>query len=190
LDKDKYKCRIDGVMLSGGMIHVKKDFLPPQPIVNFLLFLSNYYPKLIMPATDFESTFDEAFGDKEWARTSRQDPKIVMSIRPTLGSIAATLGTGKQVMGRTREWSVPLLAIHGKNDCRTELSNMQHFVDLVNKNSGGGSGGKAAGDDTAALATLIVMDTNGHQLLQDLPDITHEVIDKFTNWITTKINQN
>jgi alpha-beta hydrolase superfamily lysophospholipase len=188
LDKGKYKSRIDGVMLSGGVIHVKKDFLPPQPVVKILLFLSNYYPKLTMPATDFESTFDEAFGDKEWARTARQDPKIVMSIRPTLGSVAATLGTGEKVMARTQEWSVPLLAIHGKNDCRTELSNMQHFVDLVNKNCCGGSGGKAAGDDDAPTATLMVMDTNGHQLLQDQPEITNEVIAKFSMWITKQIN--
>jgi pimeloyl-ACP methyl ester carboxylesterase len=176
-------------MVSGGVIHVKKDFLPPQPVVKLLLFLSNYYPKLTMPATDFESTFDEAFGDKEWARTWRQDPKISMSIRPTLGSIAATLGTGLQVMARTQEWSVPLLAIHGKNDCRTELSNVQHFVDLVNKNSGGGSCLKVASDDDTVLATLIVMQTDGHQLLQDQPEITNEVIDKFTSWITTKINK-
>lgn len=171
LEKDTYNARIDGLLLSGGVIHVKDEFLPPKPVVKLLLLLSKYYPKLTMPATDFESTFDEAFGDKEWARTSRQDPKIVMSIQPTLGSVAATLGTGKEVMARAKELSVPMLAIHGKNDCRTDCANMQRFVDVIGP----------------TLATMQVMETNGHQLLQDQPEITKEVIQSFTSWIVNRI---
>lgn len=112
MEKDAYNCRIDGIVTSGGMIHVKDEFLPPKPVMKILVFLSQYYPKITMPATDFESTFDEAFGDKEWARTARQNPKIVVAIQPTLGSIAATLGTGDKLMARAKELSGPLFAVH------------------------------------------------------------------------------
>ncbi|KAG7365916.1 lysophospholipase L2 [Nitzschia inconspicua] len=170
LEKGLYKSRIDGLVISGGVIHIKDEFLPPKPIVTLLLLLSKYYPKLTMPSTDFESTFDEAFGDKEWARTSRQDPKIVMRIQPTLGSVAATLGTGQLVMARAQELAIPILAIHGKNDCRADCSNMQQFVDKL-------------GPETAKLK---IVDTNGHQLLQDQPEVTKEIIDTISDWIVTQ----
>jgi hypothetical protein len=67
-DKDLYNCKIDGVIISGGLLKVGAQFLPPFPVVKVLVWLAQYYPKIVMPGTDFESTFDDAFGDKDWRR--------------------------------------------------------------------------------------------------------------------------
>ena len=57
-EKDLYNCKIDGVIASGGLLKVGAQFLPPMPIVQVLVWLAQYYPKIIMPATNFESTFE------------------------------------------------------------------------------------------------------------------------------------
>jgi hypothetical protein len=48
---------------------------------------------------------------------------------------------------------------------------MQRFVDVIGP----------------TLATMQVMETNGHQLLQDQPEISKEVIQSFTSWIVNRI---
>lgn len=124
-----------------------------------------------MPATDFESTFDDAFGDKEWARTTRQDPKIATSIHPTIGAVAATLATGDALRPKAKEFPVPFLAIHGKRDTRTSVDAMIEFVDRM---------GPAKG-------ALVLIETDGHQLLQDTSEITNEVVSKVKEWIENQL---
>lgn len=93
-----------------------------------------------------------------------------MAVRPSLGAVAATLGTGSKVMARAKELLVPMLAIHGRNDCRADCTNMQEFVDKVGNKQ----------------VTLKVMETNGHQLVQDKPETTMEVVQSLTNWIVAQ----
>ena len=148
-------------------------FLPPALVVKILVFLSNYYPRLVMPATDFESTFDDAFGDKDWAQTFRQDPKISVSIQPTIGSVAAVLATGARLRPKAKEFpSIPFLAIHGQRDVRTSVEAMVQFVDQMGPNK----------------ASMILIDTDGHQLLQDVPEISSRVMHQVRDWITAQID--
>ena len=167
LDQSSYGCKVDACISLGGLLKVKPEFLPPQPVVQLLCFMAQYYPRWIMPATDFDSTFDNAFGDKEWARTARADAKISTSIRPTIGGVAATLASGKVIRGRTGEWSVPLLAVHGRHDCRTSFDAMQEFVDKIGPQ----------------YATLVPIETYGHQLLQDKPEVIQLVIQAVLDWL-------
>lgn len=172
-DRDSYSCKIDGVIISGGLLQVNKKFLPPQPVVIILVWLAQYYPKLIMPATDFESTFDEAFGDRTWAKIARSDPKVTMQIKATIGSIAATLGTGSKLQARASDFPVPLYAIHGKGDGRTSPEAIQEFVDRIGP----------------TRATMDFIDTTGHQLLQDMPDKTNDVHNKIKDWILSQVKR-
>jgi alpha-beta hydrolase superfamily lysophospholipase len=149
------------------MLKISKQFLPPQPVVSALVWLAQYYPKLVMPATDFESTFDDAFGDKEWARTARADPKVTRQIKPTIGAVAATLGTGQKLLSKAQSFPVPLYALHGKGDTRTSCEAIQEFVDRIGPNR----------------ATMEYVDTSGHQLLQDTPEIVRSIQMKVKNWI-------
>jgi alpha-beta hydrolase superfamily lysophospholipase len=137
------------------MLKISQKFLPPQPVVSALIWLAQYYPKLVMPATDFESTFDDAFGDKEWARTARADPKVTKQIKATIAVVAATLGTGQKILSKASSFPVPLYALHGKGDSRTSSEAIQELVDRIGPNR----------------ATMEYVNTSGHQLLQDTPEI-------------------
>lgn len=155
----------------GGLLQLGAAFLPPAPVVSVLCFVAKYYPRLVMPATDFESTYDAAFGDPEWARTTRQDPKITMAIKPTVGAIAATLGTGNRLRPRAKEFPVPFLAVHGKRDVRTSPEVMSEFVDKMGPDKG----------------TIELIDTDGHQLLQDRPEVSAQVAKAIRDWIVKQI---
>ena len=109
LEKDSFGCKVDGVIASGGLLSVGAQFLPPAPVVKILVFLARYYPRLVMPATDFESTFDDAFGDKDWAKTARQDPKISTQLKPTIGAVAATLSAGELIRAKVNEFPVKFM---------------------------------------------------------------------------------
>lgn len=139
-----------------------------------MIFISKYYPKLLMPATDFESTFDDAFGDKEWARTARADPKITMQIKGTVAAIAATVGTGSRLRPRAKDFPVKFYAVHGKGDVRTSCSAMQEFVDNIGPSK----------------ASIDLIDTDGHQLLQDKPEVVKDLVNKIKNWILKTLKEN
>ena len=171
LDRSSYGCKVDACISLGGLLKVHDHFLPPRLVVQVLCFMAHYYPRVIMPATDFESTFDDAFGDKEWARTARADSKISSSIRPTIGGVAATLTSGAAIRGRGAEWELPLLAIHGRHDCRTSFDVMQEFIDKIGPQK----------------ATMVAIDTTGHQLLQDKPEVIQHVIETVMDWLKRTI---
>lgn len=166
-DHEHYKVKIAGVISSGGLLQLGDQFLPPWPVVKILIFLAKYYPKIIMPATDFESTFDDAFADKEWARTARADPKITMEIKGTIGAIAATVGTGTILRAKAKDFPTKLYAVHGKGDVRTSCPAMEEFVDKIGPNK----------------ATINVVDTEGHQLLQDKPEVVKDIVHQIKNWV-------
>jgi alpha-beta hydrolase superfamily lysophospholipase len=124
-DKDGCNCKIDGLVCSGGLLEVGSNFLPPKPVMKFLIFLANYCPRVVMLATDFESTFDDAFGDKDWAKTTRADPKISMEIKATIGAVAATLSSGDMLKAKAKDFPIPFFAVHGKGDVRTSCAAME-----------------------------------------------------------------
>ena len=166
-EREKYNVKIDGVISSGGLLQLGESFLPPWPVVKVLLVLSKYFPKMIMPATDFESTFDQAFGDKDWAMTARADPKISMQLKATLGGVAATLGTGDRLRPKASDFPVKFFAVHGRHDVRTSCAVMEDFVNKMGPEMG----------------SMEVIDTEGHQLLQDRPEISQSIINKVKTWI-------
>jgi alpha-beta hydrolase superfamily lysophospholipase len=161
---------LTGVVILGGLIRPAKEVLPPTPVIKILIWLSKYYSKFKMPAANYSETFDEAFGDKEWAKVARSDPMVNVSPQFTLGATASILSGGETLLGRASAFPVPLLAIHGSRDCRTQCEAVQEFVDQV-----------------GTKAEIMLIDTNGHQLLQDKPDVTDLVIDKVATWMREKL---
>ena len=159
-----------GAIVLGGLIRVVPDMLPPAPVVALLKYLARYYPRVAMPATDTSKTFDEAFGNKAWAKVARMDPKVSVSVKPTLGMAAAILSAGDSLLERASDFPVPLLAIHGARDCRTQCEVMQEFVDKIGSN-----------------AKMVIIDTDGHQLLQDEPTKSEMVIDTISQWLSEQI---
>lgn len=170
--QDFYNTRIDGVVVSGGLLKLSDKFLPPRPVVSALVFLAKYYPKIVMPATDFESTFDDAFGDKDWAKTARADPCVTMAIRATVGGVATTLRAGTVIRAKAKEFPVPLFAAHGKGDVRTSCEAMEEFIDKL-----------------GPTGSMKVLDTDGHQLLQDTSEIRGEMINEIKIWLGRMIGK-
>ena len=131
------------------------------------------------------STFDEAFGDKQWAAVARRDPKVLVQIPVTLGAVLATVTTGQSMLDRaassssssndeSSSWTVPLLAVHAEQDCRTQVAALQEFVRLVGPKYAQG---------------YWLDDTTGHQLLQDREDVTLRVMDKVASWILEQVKK-
>lgn len=85
----------DGYILSGPLIRIREEMLPPKFVQSIVQFLSSYFPHFKMPGTDFMSSFDEAFGDSRWADAGRADPLIqeAASTPPRLGMIASAVNT-------------------------------------------------------------------------------------------------
>ncbi|MEO0985327.1 MAG: alpha/beta fold hydrolase, partial [Cyanobacteria bacterium J06639_14] len=137
-----------GIITTGAALAINPAMLPPKPAIKVLAFLSRYFPRLKMPATDFSATFDEAFGNKEWAKAARLDPGVQVSPRLTMAGAIATVATGEKITRMAETFGVPLLAIHAIKDCRTMCEAMQKFVDQ--------SGPLTEG--------FWVEDTTGHQL--------------------------
>lgn len=168
---EKRGVSIAGVVTLGALIRVCAPLLPPPAVIRVLSFVAPLFPRIKLPAIDLSLTFDAAFGDRAWARVARADEQIEISPRPTLMAMKCSLSTGQELLARAAEFPVPLMAIHGARDCRTDISAVHEFVDK-------------AGTE----ASIVVIDTDGHQLLQDIPSITHNVIGKVSNWITSSLD--
>jgi alpha-beta hydrolase superfamily lysophospholipase len=162
--------KLAGVISLGGAVKVGDSLLPPSIVVNVLCWLARYYPKTAMPGVDTESTFDDAFGDKKWARTARADPKIQFHLSPTLSSVAAMLSSGDYILTNAPKFPCPFLAIHAKFDVRTKMEAMQEFCDKA-----------------GATAKLIPVETTGHQLLQDVPTVTNQVMLEVCEWVKLEL---
>ncbi|MEM9949540.1 MAG: alpha/beta fold hydrolase [Cyanobacteria bacterium P01_D01_bin.36] len=161
---------LTGIITAGALLAINPAMLPPKPVIKVLAFLSRYFPRAKMPATDFSATFDGAFGNKEWAKVARLDPGVQVSPRPTMAAVTATVATGEKIARRAEAFGVPLLAIHAVNDCRTMCAAMQKFVER--------SGPLTEG--------FWIEDTTGHQLLQDREEITSGVMKKMADWLLEK----
>ncbi len=159
-----------GVITMGAALEINPVMLPPKLVIKVLAFLSSYFPKLKMPATDFSATFDEAFGNKEWAKVARLDPGVQISPRPTMAAAIATVTTGEKIARSARDFRVPLLAIHAIKDCRTVCEAMQKFIARLGPLTEG----------------FWIEDTTGHQLLQDREEVTSRVMEKIASWLLEK----
>lgn len=161
---------VAGVVTLGALVRIPPALLPPRPFVSLCVFAASYFPRVRLPAVDLSATYDQAFGDPEWAGVARGDPVVQISPRPTLSGLKCTLATGEELLAKAAEFPVPLLAIHAERDCRADLSAVEEFTDRA-----------------GPTATLVVIDSGGHQLLQDVTSIRNDVIQRISNWITASL---
>jgi alpha-beta hydrolase superfamily lysophospholipase len=172
MQSKSYGVSLAGVVTTGGVLLVHPNVLPPKPIVKLLTFLAPYYPKLKMPNdAKMEEGFDGAFGDREWARVTRTDDKVLKAPKSTLAAAAGILTKGPEIMENAASFPCPLLAIHAKGDSRVSIEPIMEFVDLLGP-------GRARG---------MWVDSEGHQLLQDKRDVTLSIIDSVARWIAEQV---
>lgn len=75
--EQKTKTAADGYIMTGPIITLRDDMLPPKIVVKIVKPLVRFFPKLKMPGVDLYTTFDEAFGDPRW------DVPIRLSKKPS-----------------------------------------------------------------------------------------------------------
>ena len=165
---------VTGAILLGGVVQVKAEFLPPKPVIKILTWLSVCFPRMKLPATDFSQTFNEAFGDERWANIARSDTKVHISPQPTMKMAAVSLNQGDVIMSRAKEYQTPILAIHSAQDCRAEPTAVEELCSKIRNNK---------------AEYVPILNTTGHQLLQDKPEITIMVINKVTKWINEQLEK-
>jgi alpha-beta hydrolase superfamily lysophospholipase len=170
-----YGVALAGVVTTGAILEVHPSVLPPKPIVKLLTFLAPYYPRLKMPNDSrLEAGYDGAFGDPEWARLTRADDRVMKAPKSTLAAAAAVLSTGPNLMDSVLQnagsFPCPLLAIHAKGDTRVSIEPMKMFVDRL-------------GPDKAQA---LWVDSDGHQLLQDKPEVTSAILEVVAGWIVAQ----
>jgi alpha-beta hydrolase superfamily lysophospholipase len=174
LDKKRlefYGVELAGVVTLGAVLEVGPGLLPPKPVIQLLKVLAVCFPRLKMPATDFSATFDEAFGNREWALTARKDPAVQVSPRATLAGAISMITAGELVASQGNQFHIPLLAIHAVKDCRADCEAVMKFVDQAGSSAEG----------------FWLTNTVGHQLLQDHKEVTEAVKDKVAEWIGQQI---
>eukprot|EP00525_Craspedostauros_australis_P009509 CAMPEP_0198134518 /NCGR_PEP_ID=MMETSP1442-20131203/60118_1 /TAXON_ID= /ORGANISM="Craspedostauros australis, Strain CCMP3328" /LENGTH=242 /DNA_ID=CAMNT_0043795663 /DNA_START=437 /DNA_END=1162 /DNA_ORIENTATION=- len=158
----------DGYILTGPVIQLLPEMLPPKPVVALLKFVARFFPMLEMPGTDFFSTFDLAFGDKRWARAGRADPIIqeAATIPPRLGMIASVLTSFGYVNDSLGDIKAPIAVFMGEKEVRVDTDAVRRVQQL------------AQSEDK----TFKEVKGGHHQLFQDISEVTGVVCNHVKEW--------
>ncbi|KAL4855384.1 Caffeoylshikimate esterase [Chlorella vulgaris] len=155
-----------GVLLLGPVVRVAATLLPPAPVLWVLRQLARFFPTLPVPDDSIQKGFESAFGDPEFAARAKLDPLVVLQA-PRIGMAVELLDSCAAVSAALEHLTLPLLALHGALDTRTEPANT---LDL---------GRRAASRDK----TVRVVEGAYHQLLQDQPGIREAVTQQILAWV-------
>lgn len=118
LREQKTKTAADGYIMTGPIISLRQDMLPPRFVVKIVKILVRFFAELKMPGIDLYTTFDEAFGDPCWAKAGRADPFIQEAfVTPPLLDMTVSFLTvsesNKKSMDQVKVpvfiWSVPAM---------------------------------------------------------------------------------
>lgn len=161
-----------GYILTGPVIRIRKEMLPPKIVQRIIKFLAMFFPHLKMPGTDFMTTFDEAFGDPRWAAAGRADPFIqeAASTPPRLGMAASVISASDTIWENKQEVHVPFAIFMGEKDVRVYIPDSEALYE------------EAKSTDK----TLKIVEGGHHQLFQDAPQVTQSVVDGVGDWILAR----
>lgn len=163
------KGKVDGLMLVGSVVAVKKELMPPRVMLPVLGLVSRLFPNLRVPSDEYERSFDDAFGDPVIAAAARKDPLVIFD-PPTLRIMfQALMLFGK--LGKELELvSTPLLVMHGLGDVRVDWENSQKVFDEVSSTD----------------KTIKLYEGMKHQLLQELPENQKQVFGDIVDWLNAR----
>lgn len=163
--------KLKGVLTLGALLRMAPGLGPPDIVIKLLAILCPCFPTMKVPHADMSSTFDDAFGDKEWSLTARMDKAVMLSPMPTLATAISMQVCAERIASQAKSLKVPMLAIHAVKDCRADFGAVQKFVDQANAEG------------------YWIEETTGHQLLQDRKEVTDRVKNKIAEWTIQQMNQ-
>ena len=168
----EHKVKISGVIALSAMLEPVAGLLPSRFVIKMLSVFSPCFPQLKLPAPDAIPSFDDTFGNRDWALAARTDPAVPMMPRPTLSAARAMITGAERIEAKAKSFDIPILAIHAIKDCRAVFTAVQKLVDRVGSNAEG----------------LWIEETTGHQLLQDHREVSEQVKEKVATWIAGRLN--
>lgn len=172
LREQKNNAAADGYIMTGPVITLRDEMLPPKIVLVVDKLLARFFPKLKMPGTDLYSTFDEAFGDPRWAQAERADPFVQEAFvtPPLLDMVVSTLAVSESNKKSMDQVEVPLFFLVGASDVRINIPESELFVELARSKD----------------KRLKIVDNARHLLFQDQREITNEVIEDTKEWILAR----
>lgn len=169
---EEVNARVAGYVLCAPVLFVKKELLPPRPVMEMVKVMGKVFPGLAVPGEEVGGeTWDMAFGDERCAELSKQDPFVGYGDPLWMGSAAAFLGGMEKIEEAQGKGEVEvrnLLVLHNKGDVRTEFENSRKFVERV---------------QCEGSKELVEPGGSGHQLFQDTQEVTKDVIEKVVRFV-------
>eukprot|EP00538_Stauroneis_constricta_P013541 CAMPEP_0119565888 /NCGR_PEP_ID=MMETSP1352-20130426/31437_1 /TAXON_ID=265584 /ORGANISM="Stauroneis constricta, Strain CCMP1120" /LENGTH=321 /DNA_ID=CAMNT_0007614903 /DNA_START=186 /DNA_END=1151 /DNA_ORIENTATION=- len=159
----------DGYILTGPVIQLLPEMIPPGPAVAVVKFLARFFPMIEAPGTDFFSTFDLAFGDQRWAKAGRADPIIqeAATIPPRIGMISSVLTSMDEVYASLADVKMPIKVLMGEYEQRVDTDAVRKVVEVAQ----------------AEDKSFEVVKGAYHQLFQDMPEVTNSVCESVKDWV-------
>lgn len=122
---------VRGMVLLGPAVQLRREFLPPPPVVAVLTAAARVLPHLPVPGGEDDlaggPSWDAAFGDLAAAAAVAADP-LVSNVQPRLRTAAGMLAAFAALWPALERVDVPLLVLHGEDDVRVELDKSQALV--------------------------------------------------------------
>lgn len=163
---------VEGYVLCGPALKVKKELLPPQLVVEIVLKLGKMWPRLVMPGEKIGGeTWQLAFGCKRCAQLSMQDAHVGYGDALYTGTAAAMLGGMRIVEKALRKGELKMknvIVIHGQADVRTDVEWSSGFVERV---------------VCDGVGRFIGVEGGRHQLFQDRRKVTEGVIEEVVRFV-------
>lgn len=165
---------VRGMVLLGPAVQLRREFLPPPPVVAVLRAAARLFPYLSLPGGEDDlaggASWDAAFGDPAAAAAVAADP-LVSNVQPRLRTMVGMLAAFEALWGALERVDVPLLVLHGDEDGRVELDKSEALVRRA----------------AAADKRLDVLPGARHMLLLDRPEVTRDVMARIEAWVGERV---
>jgi len=170
--EQKTKTAADGYIMTGPIITLRDDMLPPKIVVKIVKLLVRFFPKLKMPGVDLCTTFDEAFGDPRWGKAGRANPFIQEAFvtPPLLDQSVSFLTVSESNRKSMDQVEVPIFLLVGASDVRINIPESEKFVELAKSKD----------------KQLKIIDNGRHLRFQDKEETTKEAIEDIKDWILAR----
>jgi acylglycerol lipase len=162
----------DGYIMTGPLITVRKEMLPPKIVIRIVKFLARFFPKMKMPGTDLASTFDEAWGDPRWAKAGRADPFVQewFGTTPLLDMAVSVLTVSESNKRSIDQVDVPIYILVGDGDVRINIPDSKLLIKVAKSKD----------------KRFKLFENARHMLFQDKPETSKEAMNDVKDWILAR----
>ena len=160
---------IDGIVLCGAAIRPAQKVLPSAAFA-IARVLGRFLPRMLVPLSGISGdTWDEAFGDPEARKLTKEDPLVGYGETARLAVAAQTSKALEIIQRGVENLKVKrLLGIHYRNDTRVEHSAVEELIQNAHN---------------VEEREMFTVDGNAHQLFQDVYEKRVQHIQKVVSFV-------